>query len=259
MNDLLQASHRFDTDSCDAAEADSVNGIHGEVEGEFHRPIRVSIADDDPAICQLMEQILTTSSNGTIRVASTSTDGAAAVEHAREEHPDVVLMDIAMRPGMDGITATRLMQDIKPKPHILIFTALGPTDNVQRAIEAGADGFISKAGDISELIGRITDVCHGDPQFDMPSQRQIIHDLHHDQPRTRRDEARKLLDSLTNREREIALLVGQDCSNAEIANKLYISESSEKKTLTSACNRLGMSRVQLAQLVAVADFDACDL
>lgn len=215
-------------------------------------PITVSIIDDDPAICQLMEQILTTSSSGRISVISTCTDGACAVEHARQEHPNVILMDIGM-PGMDGIAATRQMQTIRPKPHVLIFTALGPVDNVQRAIEAGAEGFVSKAGDINELVGRIIDACKGEPQLDMESQRQIITDLHRDQSRTRRDSARGLLAKLPEREHDIALLVGEDCSNAEIADRLCISVSSEKKSLARACERLNMSRVQLAQLVAVAD------
>ena len=65
-------------------------------------PVTVSVIDDDPMVCQAMRLILTDYSQGRITVASTSTDGAGALERAAAEHPDVVLMDVAM-PGMDGI------------------------------------------------------------------------------------------------------------------------------------------------------------
>lgn len=100
-------------------------------------PIRVSVIDDDPMICQAMSLILNDYSHGRIEVASTSTDGETCVRRAAEEKPDVVLMDIAM-PGVDGIEATRLLRSLSPAPHVLILTSLSPSGTVERAVEAGA-------------------------------------------------------------------------------------------------------------------------
>lgn len=104
------------------------------------KPIRVSVIDDDPMICQAMSLILNDYSHGRIEVASTSTDGETCVRRAAEEKPDVVLMDIAM-PGVDGIEATRLLRSLSPAPHVLILTSLSPSGTVERAVEAGAEGY----------------------------------------------------------------------------------------------------------------------
>ena len=96
-------------------------------------------------------------------------------------------MDIAM-PGMDGIETTRRLRALPRPPHVLILTSLSPSGTVERAIEAGAEGFVSKTDAPEEIIRRITDVCVGLPQFNPASQRQLINDLNTQQPQSRRDE-----------------------------------------------------------------------
>ena len=156
------------------------------------KPIRVSVIDDDPMICQAMSLILNDYSHGRIEVVSTSTDGETCVRRAAEEKPDVVLMDIAM-PGVDGIEATRLLRSLSPAPHVLILTSLSPSGTVERAVEAGAEGFVSKTDAADDIIRRIIGVCEGAPQFNTASQKQLIDDLSVTRPRSRRDEARALL------------------------------------------------------------------
>ena len=172
------------------------------------KPIRVSVIDDDPMICQAMSLILNDYSHGRIEVASTSTDGETCVRWAAEEKPDVVLMDIAM-PGV-------------------------------------AD----------DIIRRIIGVCEGVPQFNTASQKQLIDDLSVTQPRSRRDEARALLDALPDREREAVMLAAEGYTNAEIASRMFISERTAKAHLSSAANKLDMGRVQMARLVERADLPA---
>ncbi len=217
--------------------------------------IRVSVIDDDPMICQAMSLILNDYSQGRITVVSTSYDGSSCVDRAREEHPDVVLMDIAM-PGMDGIEATRQLRSLSPAPHVLILTSLSPSGTVERAVEAGAEGFISKTDAPDEIIQRIIAVCGGAPQFNTASQKQLIDDLSSSQPHARRDEARDLLNTLPEREREAVLLAAEGYTNAEIAARMFISERTAKAHLSSAADKLNMGRVQMARLVERADLPA---
>ena len=136
-------------------------------ENSNDRPITVGVIDDDPMICQAMRLILEDYSAGRLNVVFTCTDGSQAIDETTGHHPDVALMDIAM-PGMDGIETTRRLRALPRPPHVLILTSLSPSGTVERAIEAGAEGFVSKTDAPEEIIRRITDVCVGLPQFKCP-------------------------------------------------------------------------------------------
>lgn len=218
-------------------------------------PVTVSVVDDDPMICQAMRLILTDYSDGRIEVVSTSTDGGEAVRLAEREHPDVVLMDIAM-PGVDGVEATSRLRALRPAPHVLILTSLSPSNTVEKAVEAGAEGFVSKTDAPDEIIRRVLDVCAGAPQFNTASQRQLIGDLSRQRPQSRRDEARAMLDALPEREREAVVLAAEGYTNAEIAERMFISERTAKAHLSAAADKLCMGRVQMARLVERADLPA---
>ena len=221
-------------------------------QSENDRTITVSIIDDDPMICQAMSLILEDYSNGRIAIASTSTDGETCVARAMREQPDVVLMDIAM-PGMDGIEATRQLRALPHAPHVLILTSLSPSNTVERAVEAGAEGFVSKTDAPDEIIRRVIGVYDNVPQFNDSSQKQLIEDLSATRPRSRRDEARRMLDSLPERERQAVMLAAEGYTNAEIASRMFISERTAKAHLSSAADKLDMGRVQMARLVERAD------
>ncbi|WP_094729874.1 response regulator transcription factor [Bifidobacterium hapali] len=235
----------------------SANRQHLATSGEsvtLSQPVTVAIVDDDPMVCQAMQLILTDYSNGDIRVVFTSTSGSDAVERASKELPDVILMDIAM-PGMDGIEAARQLRALPRAPHVLMLTSLNPSHTVERSVEAGAEGFVSKTDAPQEIIRRVLDVCQGAPQFNVASQRQLIADLGTQRPIARRDEARRLLDSLPERERETVILAAEGYTNAQIAARMFISERTAKAHLSSAADKLCMGRVQLARLVERADLD----
>lgn len=220
---------------------------------EVHRPITVSIVDDDPMICQAMTLILNDYSQGQVTVISTANDGDTAVENAKLEQPDVVLMDIAMPHG-DGIEATIRMRQLPTPPHVLILTSLSPTNTVERAAEAGAEGFVSKTDAPEDIITRIIGVCESTPQFNADSQRQLLHNLNRRQTLARRNDARSLLNSLGEREKETVLLAAEGYTNQEIAERMFISERTVKAHLSSASDKLHMGRVQLARLVERADW-----
>lgn len=136
---------------------------------------------------------------------------------------------------------------------MLILTSLSPTNTVARAVEAGAEGFVSKTDAPEDIIRRVIGVVDGDPQFNPASQRQLIGDLNRQRPQSRRDEARAMLDALPEREREAVLLAAEGFTNAEIAQRMFISERTVKSHLSSAGDRLCMGRVQMARLVERAD------
>lgn len=219
---------------------------------EQQRTITVSVVDDDPMICQAMSLILNDYSQGRITVISTSLNGDDCITKARDEHPDVILMDIAM-PGLDGIEATRLLKLLSPSPHVLMLTSLSPSGTIERAAEAGAEGFVSKTDAPEDIIQRVLGVCDGNPQFNPASQKQLIDDLHAMQPQSRREEARQLLNGLPEREREAVILAAEGFTNAEIAARMFISERTAKAHLSSASDKLNMGRVQMARLVERAD------
>ena len=95
-----------------------------------------------------MRLILEDYSAGRLNVVFTCTDGSQAIDETTGHHPDVALMDIAM-PGMDGIETTRRLRALPRPPHVLILTSLSPSGTVERAIEAGAEGFVSKTDALS--------------------------------------------------------------------------------------------------------------
>ena len=115
---------------------------------------------------------------------------------------------------------------------------------------------ISKTDAADDIIRRIIGVCEGAPQFNTASQKQLIDDLSVTRPRSRRDEARALLDALPDREREAVMLAAEGYTNAEIASRMFISERTAKAHLSSAANKLDMGRVQMARLVERADLPA---
>ncbi len=225
-----------------------MNGTHS----NNRQSVTVSVIDDDPMIGQAMRLILEDYSDGLISVVSTSTSGEDAILHAREEQPDVVLMDIAM-PRMDGIETTRQLRALPHPPHVLMLTSLNPSNTVERAIEAGAQGFISKTDAPEDIIRRVIDVCDGLPQFNPASQQQLIAGLSAQQPQSRRDEARSMLDTLPEREREAVILAAEGYTNAEIGQRMFISERTVKAHLSSASEKLCMGRIQMARLVERAD------
>ena len=203
--------------------------------------IRLLIADDDPMVCQSLTLLLTQGSHGLINVVATCHDGQEAVEAARDIHPDVALLDLDM-PVMDGISATRGIKSTDPSVHVLILTSVNPRNNVERAIEEGAEGFIA-------MVGYITEANAGHPQFSTSSNQQLLEDMREIKLSTRQDEARRLLYTLPQRERETVVYAAQGLSNQEIALRMCISERTVKAHLTAACDKLCMNRVMLARLV----------
>ncbi|MCK2218349.1 response regulator transcription factor [Actinomadura sp. ATCC 31491] len=180
-------------------------------------------------------------------VVGEAATGEDAVALAARTRPDVVLMDIRM-PGMNGVTATEriLAAGGEHAPRVLILTTFDLDEYVYDALRAGASGFLLKDTPPERLIAAVHTVASGDMLFAPSVTRRLIEA--YIRPAGPRDVP--ALDGLTARESEVLTLVGQALSNAEIAERLSVSEATVKTHLNRAMTKLGLS--SRAQAVALA-------
>ena len=208
--------------------------------------MRVLLVDDDPLVCAGLELML--SAAGGIAVIGSVGDGDQVVEAVQRHSPDVVLMDVRM-PRMDGITATRALLALANPPRVLVLTTFAEDHGVLRSIEAGAAGFLLKTAGPAQIIDSVRAVAAGEGALSAASVRQVFAHVAADPVVTVRREAAQQLAQLTNRERDIVVLVAGGLTNSEVARQLFLSEATVKTHLASAQNRLGCTnRVEVAVL-----------
>ncbi|MFT4212942.1 MAG: response regulator transcription factor [Microbacterium sp.] len=203
--------------------------------------IRVLIADDQPLIRTAVAQIL--AADGRVEVVAEAADGEAAVEAARGEHPDVVLMDIRM-PVLDGIAATeRICADpALASVRVLVLTTFEDDDNVVAALRAGASGFIGKGAEPDEIVRAVHAVHAGDALLSPAATRALIAKYLGAAPPS----PHAVPADLTPREAEILALVARGRSNDEIAADLVISPHTAKTHVNRVMAKLGAhDRAQL--------------
>ena len=215
-------------------------------------PIRVLIADDDPLVRSGLTMMLGGASQ--IQVAGEASDGRDVLPANDRHHPDVILMDIRM-PRLDGIAATRLLRAQPVPPEVIVLTTFDADELVLRALQAGAAGFLLKDTPPAEIVRAIEVVHAGDGMLSPKVTRQLITRIAGDGgTAARRDKARQRLASLTPREREVAVAVGQGQSNADIAAGLHMSLATVKAHVSRLLVKLGAeNRVQIALLLHDAE------
>jgi DNA-binding NarL/FixJ family response regulator len=185
--------------------------------------LRVVIVDDDHLMRAGLRAVL--SSDDSIEVVGEAADGAAAVAQTLALEPDVVLMDVRM-PGYDGIEATRRIVAAWPAARVLVLTTFEDDDYVLGALRAGAAGFVLKRIEPEQLIAGIHTVADGDSLLSPQITRTVVAHLANP-PAAGPDGARRLR-QLTPRERDVLELVAKGLSNAEIAARLVVEESTVK-------------------------------
>ncbi len=209
--------------------------------------IRVLIADDQAMVRAGFRLILET--EGDIDVLGEAEDGAGAVAMVETLRPDVVLMDIQM-PLMDGIAATRRLLRTDDKDdgggnyatRVLILTTFERDEYIFAALRAGASGFLLKNAPPEDLIEAVRVVAAGDALLAPSVTRRIIAEFAQTTPPV--TPAREL-EILTDRERETLRLVARGLTNAEIAGRLFVGESTVKTHVSSVLSKLGLrDRVQ---------------
>ena len=214
--------------------------------------IRVLIADDQPLIRAGLRGILELESD--LEVVGEAATGREAVRRVRDRDVDVVLMDIRM-PELDGIGATAeicadpALRDVR----VLVLTTFETDEHIVAALRAGASGFMGKGAEPEAFVEAIHVVARGDALLSPTATRALIERFLVGQPTGQgRDPARlpATLDELTDREREVLILVGEGWSNDDIANRLVISRHTVKTHVNRAMTKLDAH--DRAQLVVIA-------
>ncbi|GAB3935470.1 response regulator transcription factor [Kribbella albertanoniae] len=210
--------------------------------------IRVLLADDQTLIRSGFRVLVDSAPD--LQVVAEAANGREAVERARTERADVVLMDIRM-PEVDGLAATRAItaDDDLAGVKVLILTTFEIDEYVFEAVLAGASGFLGKSVEPDELVDAIRVVARGDALLSPKAVRSLMNRFLAE-PRTGGEIGPSVLDLLTEREREIVGLVALGLSNDEIALRLVLAPSTAKTHVNRAMTKLGCR--DRAQLVVIA-------
>jgi DNA-binding NarL/FixJ family response regulator len=205
--------------------------------------IRIVVADDQELVRAGVAAILEAEQD--LTVVGTAADGAEAVGLIQAVRPDVALMDIRM-PEVDGIEATRRLTSSDVATRILILTTFGADDNVLQALRAGASGFLLKDAPRQSLIAAVRAIAAGEATIERSVLRRLIDNHLQESPAPSPAPG---LNRLTARERQVLELVAQGNSNDEIAQALYISQTTVKTHIARTLMKLGArDRVHLVVL-----------
>jgi DNA-binding NarL/FixJ family response regulator len=210
--------------------------------------IRVLLADDQALIRAGFRVLIDTAED--LQVVGEAIDGQQAVDLARRERADVVLMDIRM-PGVDGLEATRRIsadEDLAGVK-VIILTTFESDEYVYQALRAGASGFLVKDTEPADLIQAVRVVARGDALLSPSVTRRLITDIASRRPE-RPPPSGRALAGLTDRERQVMALVAEGLSNDDIAARLFLSPLTSKTHVSRILTKLNAR--DRAQLVVLA-------
>lgn len=207
--------------------------------------IRVIVIDDDPMVRAAVRMIMATAAD--VEVVADAGDGRAGLDLVREHLPDVVLCDIRM-PCMDGLVVLTELQASGDATPVIMLTTFNTDDYVVRAFQLGAAGFLLKDADPREMVAAVRDVHAGRPALSAGAVETLIGTVHSTPARDHR--ARALVDTLTEREREVAVLLASGASNADIARQSHMAVATVKANMSRIFTKLGVdNRVSAAMLI----------
>jgi two-component system, NarL family, response regulator len=196
--------------------------------------IRVMIADDHPVVCRGLSAIIRAERG--MRVVGEASNGRQLVEMFRQHTPDVTLIDLRM-PLMNGVEAVRAIRKEWPTAGILILTTYEGDEDIFRALEAGAQGYLLKGMPPNELLDAIRNVHHGLRYLPPP----VLETLANRPPNS----------ELSSRERQVLKLIVKGMSNRQIADALGISQSTVKWHVNIVLDRLNVSDRTAAAVTAL--------
>jgi DNA-binding NarL/FixJ family response regulator len=198
--------------------------------------IRVLIVDDHAVVRLGVERAL--AGVGDVQVIATAATGDEALLATAEHLPDDILMDIEMPGGLDGIEATRQIRRLHPDVRIVILTSHLDRGKIEAALQAGANGYTLKDGDIDELERAVRVAGDGDYPISPKAARMLLEC---------RPSATRAKPTLSQREHDVLALAARGYANKEIARSLWITERTVKGHFTRIFRKIGVTdRTQAA-------------
>jgi len=188
--------------------------------------ITVLLVDDHLVVRSGLRALLSTQPD--IEVVAEASSGEEGVSVALDQAPDVVLMDLAMGVGIDGIEAIRRLRAERPGQAVLVFTTYDSDADIVRAVDAGAMGYLLKDAAPDEIFAAVRGASRGQSHMSAPVASRLFQQMRNP------DEA------LTPREAELLTLLTQGLSNKELGRKLFISEATVKTHLAHIYAKLGV-------------------
>jgi DNA-binding NarL/FixJ family response regulator len=210
------------------------------------RPLRVFVVDDHSVVRRGLRGYLEIVDD--MEVTGEAADGQEALEGiaalvAAGRPPDVVLMDLVM-PGMDGVTATAVITRRHPEMGVVAMTSFTQAELVHGALQAGAAGYLLKDAEADEVATAIRAAWRGEVHLDAAIAKQLTRSL---------VAKAQTVDALTEREREVLVLVAQGLSNRQIADSLVISERTARTHVSNILGKLGVASRTQAALLAIRE------
>jgi two-component system, NarL family, response regulator NreC len=194
--------------------------------------IRCLLVDDHTLFRQGVRRLLETESD--FEIIGESPDAGDAVEKARDLRPDIVLMDIGM-PGLSSFEAARQIRKNRPETKVLFLTMYEDEDYLVQCLEVGAAGYVLKDTPAPQLVTAVRDVYKGGKYLSSQVLGKLVEDF---RARVRDAKMRPRISTLTPREREILKLLADGLSNADVAEKLYISQETVKSHVRHILTKL---------------------
>jgi DNA-binding NarL/FixJ family response regulator len=203
---------------------------------------RLMIVDDHEVVRMGLKAALEIEED--FSVVAEAGSGQDAIDRARVQRPDIVLMDVRMD-GMDGIEACREIRSEFPDTRVLMLTSFAEEETVVAALLAGAAGYVLKNVARARLLEALRSVARGETLLDSKVTRSVLEKLTSDKGAKQSD------DNLTEREREVLVLIAEGATNKEIAAKLVVSENTARNHVSHILSKLGFSRRSEAAAYAV--------
>lgn len=197
--------------------------------------IRVLLVDDHIVVRKGLELLLH-DKNG-ISIVGVAADGDEAIRKARELTPDIVLMDLSMPKGKDGITATRILKEYLPETKILILTMHDSDEYLFRAIQAGASGYILKSAPHEELLNAIQLIYTGNAYLTPAATKRLMNEY---LVKMQQEGFTSSYEILSEREKEILVWIARGYSNKDIAEQLVISVKTVETHKSNLMDKIGL-------------------
>jgi DNA-binding NarL/FixJ family response regulator len=203
--------------------------------------VRVLLADDQRLVRESLGTLL--GLLGGIELVASASDGEEALALTEEHHPQVVLMDLRM-PRLDGIEATRRLRERHPEVRVISLTTYADDESVLGALRAGARGYLTKDASGEDIRAAILAVAAGDAALDPAVQLHVVSALAREQADGSEGDVgaagSELPDDLTPREAEVLALIAEGLSNAEIAERLFVTPTTVKSHINHLFAKAGL-------------------